>query len=105
MGCIRFVSINDNIIDLSQPENGIGLSQCEDNSACNLNHQCANGATCIEDANTQRGYSCICPQGYSGKSSFITLINIPVNCLYLNKLFLKQVTSLHEDYSGMSLFL
>ena len=71
VGCIRFVSINDNVLDLSGPEDGLGLSQCQDNLACNLNHQCKNGATCVEDVNRPIGYSCICSQGYSGKGAVI----------------------------------
>ena len=67
-GCIRRLEINGQQQALDQPSLGLGLSQCQDTSPCNLNNACINGATCADDAVDAKGYRCNCAPGFSGKT-------------------------------------
>lgn len=64
-GCIRKLEVNSQAVLLSEPSQGSGIIECVD-QLCNLNPDCRNGATCLDDPSSDLMYQCLCPEGYTG---------------------------------------
>ncbi|KAJ8039994.1 Pikachurin [Holothuria leucospilota] len=64
-GCIRKLEVNSQAVLLSEPSQGSGVIECVD-QLCNLNPDCRNGATCLDDPSSDLMYRCLCPEGYTG---------------------------------------
>ncbi|PIK49142.1 putative neurogenic locus notch-like protein 1-like [Apostichopus japonicus] len=64
-GCIRRITVNNVDLELDQPSQGSEVMACSD-QVCNLNPDCRNGATCLDDPSSDLMYQCVCPAGFTG---------------------------------------
>ncbi|XP_041475008.1 protein eyes shut homolog [Lytechinus variegatus] len=64
-GCIRSLTVNEEVIDLTENLAQSSVSQCND-ELCNLDHGCQNEARCVFSSSSSTGYLCECAPGYSG---------------------------------------
>lgn len=68
-GCIRRIIVNNVDLELDQPSQGSEVMACAD-QVCNLNPDCRNGATCLDDPSSDLMYQCVCPAGFTGNRKY-----------------------------------